>query len=106
MSKPGEVKSELQDILHKKLKPYICNKECSKSYGRKFSLLRHISEVHKKLKLHKCDKCPKVYGQKSALQNHNNFVHEKIYLFQCQECNKSFGPKSTLQQHIFKIHKK
>ena len=67
---------------------------CERKFSFRFSLHRHISEVHEENRSHK----------KVIMNNHKESVHEGKKKFQCGKCNKLFSDKSNMTKHIASIH--
>ena len=54
---------------------------CKRKFSFRFSLHRHISEVHEEKRPHK----------KVTMNNHKELVHEEKKKFQCGKCDKAFS---------------
>ena len=79
---------------------------CSKLFGTKATLKRHISQVHEKKQPVQCPFCPTVLNFKHNLKRHIALVHERSKPFQCLACPKKFGTKMELKRHISAVHEK
>ena len=67
---------------------------CKRKFSFRFSLHRHISEVHEEKRPHK----------KVTMNNHKELVHEEKKKFQCGKCDKAFSDKSSMTRHITSVH--
>ena len=57
----------------------------------------HITNVHEKMKLFKCEKCDKSFSQSSNLKTHSEAVHFDGTMIKCDHCEKEFKMKSAMQ---------
>lgn len=86
---------------HTKEKPYACDK-CDKKFGRKYSLMTHISRRHLNERKHVCTYCSQAFFNKDILTRHvRRHTGEKPY--KCQVCEKAFIQKIALDLHM-KVH--
>ena len=85
-----------------------CCTVCRKELANKFSLNRHISQVHDKVKEFECEEndCDAIFSQKQALNKHIKTVHEGQKNYQCSYCHNWFSQTGNLKQHIDSVHEK
>ena len=85
-----------------------CCTVCRKELATKWSLNRHISEVHDKLKEFECEEngCDAIFSQKQALDKHIKIVHLGEKILQCQYCDNWFSQSGNLRIHIETVHEK
>lgn len=71
---------------------YCYDKACTKPYGRKQYLQRHINTAHLKNQAYECpfDGCGKVFGYKENMKTHYNSVHMKKKKI-CKLCGKELS---------------
>ncbi|OAX82730.1 hypothetical protein ACJ72_02913 [Emergomyces africanus] len=51
--------------------PFKCTApQCTKKFGRKTDLARHVDSVHKKLRQHGCDQCGRRFARQDTLRRH------------------------------------
>ena len=75
-----------------------------KTHLAKFhSQMKEDLEKRSSLRLHQCHICSKVYGHKSDLQRHIN-IHEGVKPFKCEYCTKAFNDKESMRCHMKRIH--
>ena len=81
---------------------------CRKEFATKWSLNRHISEIHEKVKEFECQEndCDAIFSQKQALDKHIKTVHQGEKIFQCSYCDKLCTQTGNLKQHIDTVHEK
>ena len=89
--------------VHLKIKPYSCT-HCKHSSSRESDLARHINDVHLKLKPFKCNECNKSFSSKYYKESHVNNVHFNMKQFFCNDCGKSFTQRSNLNLHFKNFH--
>jgi hypothetical protein len=89
--------------VHLKIKPYSCP-HCKHSSSREWDLAKHINDVHLKLKPFKCNECNKSFSSKYYKENHVNNVHFNMKQFFCNDCGKSFTQRSNLNLHLKNFH--
>ena len=82
--------------------------KCSESFAQKSRLKRHIDDVHKSLKNHKCKNCQKTYKRRETLAEHVKNIHESngTKLLSCEMCEFRYNRKSQLNNHISRVHDK
>jgi len=86
--------------------PYACPvPNCSKCFGSKFNLKRHIDMVHLGCNRFICSQCRKVLKSKQNLEQHLH-IHIGDRPFRCPEpgCGQNFRQGSLLSLHK-KSHK-
>ncbi|XP_064459996.1 oocyte zinc finger protein XlCOF15-like [Ornithodoros turicata] len=84
---------------------FVCN-VCTRDFPEKSDLTRHISLVHRRMRLHACDACGKAFHGAKALKEHRG-AHTGNRPFLCTVCGKAFQRGRTLRRHkcIHKPHK-
>ncbi len=87
------------------VKPFSCNM-CNKLFGSKYEMIKHVKQVHEKLKLFSCSLCDKSFVLKTDLTRHVDSVHRKLKPFTCTLCDISFGLESPLINHVKQVHEK
>ena len=88
------------------IKTHICSK-CTKAFGHKSYLNRHIKTIHdgiKKEKCFHCQECEKSFINKSHLNSHVLAVHRGERPYKCSRCAKAFGQKTYLNRHEKIVH--
>ena len=85
-------------------KPFQC-KDCSKVFGRKDGLARHVEMKHLNIS-HACKDCGRSFKNKFYLEDHIRGVHEKSQVLICGECDKVFSLKSAWYRHKQNVHRK
>jgi len=83
-------------------KIFICD-ICSKSFGCKSYLTKHISREHRRDKVYNCDQCSYETVQCTAFKEHLR-THTGERPFACHMCNKTFIRKSHMNKHIKEVH--
>ena len=68
-------------------------------------MLRHIRNVHDKIKIAKCDICKAEFGSEDSKLRHVETIHKNAgkKLWSCPYCEKEFKYKASLGKH-FKNH--
>lgn len=75
---------------------------CSKSFNKKFSLIRHMVS-HTGERPFVCDHCDQAFTQKFDLKRHET-IHSDEFNFECPTCSRKFRTKKTAQAHQ-SVHK-
>ena len=93
------------------VKPFICEMPgCTRRYGLRADLNKHIRSFHKKEKPYICDEegCGKRFGLVQYLKLHKRQVHLKEKRFLCEKpgCGKEFFQKGSLDVHTRIVHNK
>ena len=85
-----------------------CCTVCRKELATKWSLNRHISQVHEKVKEFECEEndCDAIFTQKQALDQHIKTVHQGQKNYQCSYCEEWFTHPGNLKNHIAAVHEK
>nr|XP_026483321.1 zinc finger protein 660-like [Vanessa tameamea] len=78
-------------------KRYICH-TCGNSFNDITNLNKHITAVHKKLKLFKCTFCSKEFAANKNLKIHTR-IHTGERPYKCKTCDKAFISSSNLGKH-------
>ena len=106
----SNVTQNIRSEASAKQKPFSCSL-CNQSFLRKYSVIKHINSVHKKLKPHSCPLCNKSFTQKyqrdfhlRCVQHQNKSKSEKPP--SCHLCGKQFYKRFNLKQHVNSVHKK
>ncbi|CAG0916590.1 unnamed protein product [Notodromas monacha] len=90
---------------HKKELAFFCD-ECSATYARKSSLLKHKLAHHERsVRVFSCPTCGVGFEKYSFLIKHREEVHKEKILFDCDICKKSFGTKGAVRLHKKTVHK-
>ena len=84
-------------------KPADCE-QCGKTFADKSTLLRHVKNVHEKVRDNQCPMCPMKFFEKNKLKDHVEQVHEKQQNFECNECHRKFSRRNNLNTHIRVVH--
>lgn len=84
----------------------IC-KECSRSFGTRKQLSRHVDAMHRRHPVFKCDVCKCNYTNEELLMAHlpmcnGDFEDNSGILYKCKECDLKFLSKRDLFDHIAK----
>ncbi|XP_045187727.2 zinc finger protein OZF-like [Mercenaria mercenaria] len=105
-SKEFENKTDVS--IHATLK-YKCA-DCSRSYDRKSSLIRHLKrnpsgckEKQSQQVENECGLCHKVFRDRRTLVQHM-FIHTGERPYECIVCKKRFRQKSALKEHTISHH--
>ena len=128
MSELVEPKIEPEEVESEPVKPGVICGECFSSFPSNYALQEHINVIHKRLKEHTCDVCSKSFGRKSGLVKHMKFVHPKSFKckecvvtpcehdlkivhgnskrFPCDLCSSTFKRKYDLSAHKKYVHEK
>ena len=77
---------------------------CDSNFARKVHLDDHITQVHERKKLHKCNICSAGFSIAKELKRHF-IVHEGNTPFKCDICQANFRSKVGLGTHIASTHK-
>ena len=71
---------------------------CSKSYGRKDHLMRHMRTTHSELRPFVCRVCAQTFSRKDRLLRHEK-IHSGVPQFSCDLCDKCFIRRDSLKKH-------
>ena len=96
------VKTILRTSHHEKLIELPCN-ICSKIFCNKSTLTRHVNNVHKDERPHKCTECEKSFYSRSKIKRHMN-THTETKA-KCSICEKILN-KEYYVLHIRNVHQK
>jgi KRAB domain-containing zinc finger protein len=83
-------------------KIFICE-ICSKSFGCKSYLSRHVSREHTRDKVYNCDQCNYETTQCTAFKEHVR-THTGERPYACHVCTKTFIRSSHMKKHIKEVH--
>lgn len=83
--------------IHTNERPFKCG-ECDKQFRDSGGLLRHVKEVHEKVRNHLCNICHKWFVNRPTLEDHLR-SHSGERPFVCHQCGLMFKSKSSLYQH-------
>jgi KRAB domain-containing zinc finger protein len=91
---------------HDRLKPFSCN-ICGRAFTAKGTLMRHMKQVHLKIKgsKYKCSECDYATDEKTKYTNHHR-THTKEKPFKCEKCDSDFSQKTNLNRHVKSVHQK
>ena len=90
--------------VHDKIKDNVCA-DCGYATSEKGALKRHRNMVHKMgEKKFKCDKCPFKSYNNYELTRHTSRVHDKVRNHKCKECGKAYGCLRDLRNHMDTVH--
>lgn len=112
-------------MVHQKIRQHICSL-CSKAFGKKSGLDRHVITVHEKMRCWVCDLCEKSFGEKAQLFRHRKVhfkptclepdpaqVTEDQEVFEnkktrmrCGICKKVVNSRAALKRHKLLVHEK
>lgn len=84
--------------IHEGAREHEC-KECGKKFSFKFSLLRHMRQIHTKIKPYCCQFCPLQFSDWTTKIRHER-THTKIRPYKCSTCSKSFSYANVLKAHV------
>ena len=84
--------------MHENERNFVCH-ICTRAFGRREGLRRHIADVHEQSGEHACAFCEKKFLQLVDKKIHER-KHTKEKPFQCEFCPVKVGRKSTLVAHI------
>jgi len=87
-----ELKIHITDHLH-----YKCE-FCSKTFGRKRTIVMHVSAVHLDIRTYQCPFCPNNFHTKSNLKGHL-LCHGNTDPLKCDVCGSKFMAQIHLDQH-------
>ena len=76
--------------------------QCSATFTLKSSLMKHIKQVHNKIR-YPCEECEKSYTSKQNLLYHIQSVHLKVKHY-CNFCTSVFKLKAGLKHHLQSKH--
>ncbi len=76
---------------------------CNMKFSGKFTLKRHIQNVHENLKLFCCVLCNRSFAAKIHLERHL-LIHSGEKPFSCSVCLKAFRHKNALKRHFANFH--
>ena len=89
--------------IHDREIVYKCD-HCTYETCDKYAFNRHIKSMHEGYKRFKCGFCVKSFFDSERLKRHVTCVHEKLKNYKCNYCTKAFGQKGVLKSHISAIH--
>lgn len=98
----------LKQSTSSNVKPNIMNESnfkcdvCSKSFGLRIALRRHLKVVHLKFKQYHCEECQKSFTFPLDLRRHQETHFEGK--FPCVKCNKIFTREINLYKHNRRYH--
>ena len=78
-------------------------KICSKSFAKKWNLVRHLANIHGKEKSHRCSFCKVEFKCSMKLKSHITLVHRPLK-FQCETCGQRFLTTKQLRKHVNDQH--
>ena len=78
---------------------------CDSRFAEPKDLIKHISTVHVRKKLHKCTYCSMTFSDELLLEEHDINVHERKKTFKCLKCSDIFPENLLLEKHISTVHK-
>ena len=102
-------------------------KICSKSFAKKWNLVRHSVNIHGKIKSHQCSFCKLEFKCSIKLKSHITLMHRPLKFqsetcgqetekklkkhvedqqFSCEQCDRSFSDENQLIVHIMVQHSK
>ena len=84
---------------------YSC-KYCKQTYSTHGFIMRHVNEVHLKIKPYSCKYCKHSSARECDLAKHVKFVHLKPNPYECHKCESAFESKMQLKAHLNKVHLK
>jgi len=74
---------------------------CDRVFPQAYRLSRHVLEVHKKEKRHRCQICEKSFFKLSSKKRHE-LTHVTHDTWKCSSCMKIFKDSSSLKYHVRK----
>jgi hypothetical protein len=96
------LKDRYKHIHEKSDGMYQC-KKCSFKRPHYSSVIKHVNQVHLKLKVYQCEVCESSFVTSEKLNRHMK-VHSSKREFECQHCGKEFKHSSDLNVHVQKKH--
>jgi hypothetical protein len=81
---------------------------CGKTFSREKFMLRHVREIHLKVRDFQCEFCDLDFCRSYQWDNHVATVHHKLKRFKCEEtedCTYKCSTNSGLIRHIEEKHK-
>ena len=82
---------------------YSC-KFCKQTRFNHRDMVRHVNEVHLKIKPYSCKHCKHCSRRESDLARHVKNVHLKLKSFECQKCESAFEDRIKLKAHFSRVH--
>ena len=64
----------------------------------------HTNNVHKGLKLYKCETCDNTFNNRASLNRHISTVHKGERNHKCELCSRRFSDKRSLKKHVSNVH--
>ena len=77
---------------------------CSKVFSDSTHMVKHMRNIHAKIKDYKCPTCGKAFSQKSHLTRHIKTVHQMSRPHQCPDCGQSFTLAQNMKTHRESVH--
>ena len=82
--------------------PFSCE-ICAKGFPSSTLVNFHVKKDHDKVR-HKCTVCSREFGVKSSMKRHMEMVHQCMKPYKCPECEISFGYKHSMDRHYTSVH--
>ena len=82
--------------------PFTCE-ICAKGFPSSTLVNYHVKKDHEKFR-HKCPVCSREFGVKLSMKRHMETVHQGMKPYKCPGCEVSFGYKHSMDRHHKSVH--
>lgn len=97
------IAQDTQEFLYQGSKAFKCCL-CTRTFGRRDKVKRHLTECHYGIKDYECSLCFKKFARNEHYTRHMNDVHSDTKGYHCRLCNRKFKRGSEFCHHLKTAH--